>query len=81
MSTTPKRRRVLTQGDVGRALEDILEILQRAPAPAERYPSESETRLIELCEHMQFDLACYLSPKCEQYKNALAAIKRDLGIL
>ena len=43
--------------------------------PATRYPSEIETRLLELCE-----LAIDCFPEGCQWRYKLAAIKRDLGL-
>lgn len=43
--------------------------------PATRYPSEIETRLLELCE-----LAIDCFPEGCQWRYKLTAIKRDLGL-
>ena len=51
-------------------------------APAERYPSEIETRLIDLCERLikLWHVALGYSPVTSRESDELAAIKRDLSL-
>lgn len=69
--------------DIGFSLDDmmlvnvseVLEVMDN-PKPT-RYPSEIETRLIELCEKM---LPHVMPVRRDMFEEALAAIKRDLGL-
>lgn len=63
------------------AQEHIDKLMSKPETEPTRYPSEAETRLIELCELMQFELACHLSSKCDKFADELATIKRDLGLV
>jgi len=96
MSTTPKLDALLNgwpESDMSAALAEIREHLQRIPAPApeatqsewrpaERWPSEIETRLIELLTSILTDPQIWERyPHSQaQLQSEFAAIKRDLGI-
>jgi hypothetical protein len=91
MSTTPKLDAIIECYDYDQplplkmleALEEIREHLQRIPQPppAERYPSEAETRLLELLDLAIGSLRfAGLDSTANQLVSAAAAIKRDLGL-
>lgn len=60
-------------------LEVESEMLRRAEPT--RYPSEIETRLIELCELATHWLNYFHKPRALEMREKLAAIKRDLGLV